>query len=165
MGFEPTTFGTTIRRSNQLNYIHRIGVQNKFKNSISQNLNFIFSNSGQLLSLHGSKLNEPAGTIYWNKICYQVILLSHYSCFEKVKIYRQYFGFAAVSADEARYIPYNQHRIYKESPYPRRDWTMGNVYVYFGAVDFLLGNRNYSITSSALPQEQNFQKDRRQRNS
>ena len=43
-GFEPATFGTTIRRSNQLNYIHRIGVQNKFKNSISQNLNFIFSN-------------------------------------------------------------------------------------------------------------------------
>ena len=41
MGFEPTTFGTTIRRSNQLNYIHRIGVQSKPKISISQNLNFI----------------------------------------------------------------------------------------------------------------------------
>jgi hypothetical protein len=43
MGFEPTTFGTTIRRSNQLNYIHRIGVQNKVKYSTSQNIIFIFS--------------------------------------------------------------------------------------------------------------------------
>ncbi len=24
MGFEPTTFGTTIRHSNQLSYIHRV---------------------------------------------------------------------------------------------------------------------------------------------
>jgi hypothetical protein len=27
IGFEPTTSGTTIQRSNQLSYIHRLGVQ------------------------------------------------------------------------------------------------------------------------------------------
>ena len=27
MGRQPTTFGTTIRRSNQLSYNHRLGVQ------------------------------------------------------------------------------------------------------------------------------------------
>ena len=60
MGLEPTTFGTTIRRSNRLNYIHRIGVQNKAKISISQNFKFIFSYNCQLLSLIGSKkMNIP----------------------------------------------------------------------------------------------------------
>jgi hypothetical protein len=42
MGLEPTTFGTTIRRSNRLNYIHRFGVQIKPKISISQNIIFYF---------------------------------------------------------------------------------------------------------------------------
>jgi len=128
-------------------------VQNKFKNSISQNLYFIFSNSGQLLSLHGSKLNEPAGTIYWNKISYQVILISHHSGFEKVKIYRQYFGFAAVSVDEACYIPHNQHCFYKESPYPCRNRTVGNVHVYIRTDNIFLGYRNNSVPSSSLSQE------------
>ena len=30
MGLEPTTFGTTIRRSNRLSYIHRVTVFGSF---------------------------------------------------------------------------------------------------------------------------------------
>ncbi len=58
MGLEPTTFGTTIRRSNRLSYIHRFGLQNKPKfsylaKSKSKNLK-----SNKKLYLCGSKKNE-----------------------------------------------------------------------------------------------------------
>ena len=33
MGLEPTTFGTTIRRSNRLSYIHRVTVERSYRDA------------------------------------------------------------------------------------------------------------------------------------
>ena len=73
--------------------------------------------------------------------------------FEKIKVYRQYFGTSALPVDEARCLPYYQYRSYQKSFYPRRDRSMGNVYVHSRLNNFFLGYRYYPVTSSSLPQE------------
>ena len=39
MGLEPTTFGTTIRRSNQLSYVHHVAFS--LKRGCKDNTNFV----------------------------------------------------------------------------------------------------------------------------
>ena len=56
MGFEPTTFGTTIRHSNQLNYIHRMmNCKINLKIPIHKILILFSHTFSQLLSLNGLK--------------------------------------------------------------------------------------------------------------
>jgi hypothetical protein len=89
-------------------------VQNKVKISISQNLNFIFSYWSQLLSLLGSKKNEPTITIYDPFSCLQGVNPKDLFGFEKAKINRQYFRATTLSVDEANYISHYQYSINKK---------------------------------------------------
>jgi hypothetical protein len=75
---------------------------------------------------------------------------------EKNKINRQYFRAPALSGDEAGHIPHYQHNIYEKQSHPsdtRRDWSMGNVHVYFRIDNFFLGNWYCSVASASLSQE------------
>jgi hypothetical protein len=118
MGLEPTTFGTTIRRSNRLSYIHRFGVQNKSKISISQNFGFLFSRQSMFAIFAGFKKKDHAEQ--FNHVLIVLRKINNPARIEEDQTDRQYLRTPAVSADEAGYLPYNQHRIYKET-HPRRD--------------------------------------------
>jgi hypothetical protein len=118
MGLEPTTFGTTIRRSNRLSYIHRFGVQNKSKISISQNFGFLFSCQSMFAIFAGFKKKDHAEQ--FNHVLIVLRKINNPARIEEDQTDRQYLRTPAVPTDEAGYLPYNQHRIYKET-HPRRD--------------------------------------------